>query len=124
MGNRHYLAHRASYEEFIGPIQEGLHVLHRCDVRPCCNPTHLFIGTNQDNINDSVAKGRRKGIARNIPSGLTYKPWSYAARVSHMKLKPEHFAGVKSLLDKGETQRSVAKKYGVSQGTIFRIAHG
>ena len=66
-------AHKAAYEAFCGTIPKGLWVLHRCDIRSCCNPTHLFIGTRQDNISDAVKKGRLKGIKRNRPSGLIYK---------------------------------------------------
>jgi hypothetical protein len=42
-------------------LTNSLHVLHRCDNPKCCNPSHLFLGTNQDNIDDKVAKGRGKG---------------------------------------------------------------
>jgi hypothetical protein len=51
-------APRLSYEAFKGPIPKGLHVLHTCDVRACVNPEHLWLGTNQDNINDKMRKGR------------------------------------------------------------------
>jgi hypothetical protein len=54
-------AHRASWRINRGPIPEGMHVLHHCDQRWCCNPDHLFLGTNNDNIQDSAGKGRRKG---------------------------------------------------------------
>jgi hypothetical protein len=70
---RPHLAHRAAYEVFIGMIPPGAHVLHRCDVSVCCNPRHLFVGTNRDNIADSMAKGRRKGVTRKRPSGLVYR---------------------------------------------------
>ena len=57
------LAHRASWEIHNGliPEGEGHHgtcVLHRCDFRSCVNPRHLFLGTNQDNMDDMKKKGR------------------------------------------------------------------
>ena len=49
---------RVAWELTYGPIPDGLHVLHRCDNPPCCEPTHLFLGTNADNCADKAAKGR------------------------------------------------------------------
>src|SRR5574343_1097240 len=53
------LAHRWSYERFVGPVPQGLYVLHRCDNPGCVNPDHLFVGTQQDNVDDCIRKGRR-----------------------------------------------------------------
>ena len=52
------LAHRVSWELFNGPIPEGKNVLHRCDNPECCNPEHLFIGSQLENMRDKIAKGR------------------------------------------------------------------
>lgn len=50
--------HRAAYEAFVGPADQLL-VCHKCDVRQCCNPDHLFLGTHQDNYDDMIAKNRQ-----------------------------------------------------------------
>lgn len=55
------LAHRFSYERTHGPLKSGDNVLHRCDVRCCVNPSHLFIGTKKDNAVDMARKGRAGG---------------------------------------------------------------
>jgi len=53
----HKSAHRYAWELYVGPIPEGLLVLHRCDVRRCVNPEHLYLGTDLDNArNASVRK--------------------------------------------------------------------
>lgn len=51
-------AHRVAWELQHGSIQKGMEVLHRCDNRLCVRPDHLFLGTQQDNIDDMYAKGR------------------------------------------------------------------
>jgi hypothetical protein len=55
---KHMRAHRYSYQAFKGQIPDGMQVCHTCDVRNCVNPEHLWIGTNQDNFDDMVKKGR------------------------------------------------------------------
>ncbi len=44
----------------MGEIPSGMDVLHPCDNPACCDPAHLFLGTQQDNIDDMVAKGRNR----------------------------------------------------------------
>lgn len=50
--------HRLAYRLSFGPIPPGGNVLHSCDVRHCCNPDHLRLGTISDNKQDELARGR------------------------------------------------------------------
>lgn len=53
-------SHRAAWVVYNGPIPGKLHVLHKCDVKLCVNPGHLFLGTHQENMKDRDQKGRSK----------------------------------------------------------------
>lgn len=57
-GRRLMKAHRVAYELVHGPIPDGKVVMHTCDNPPCVNPAHLTVGTQLDNVNDMLAKGR------------------------------------------------------------------
>lgn len=49
-------AHRASYQTFVGPVPEGLMICHKCDVKLCVNPAHLYAGTAKNNFDDWVSR--------------------------------------------------------------------
>lgn len=106
---RSRFAHRWSWEHFNGPIPNGLHVLHRCDVRCCVSPHHLFIGTQLDNIRDMDAKGRRV----NAPT--------MAEHHHNAKLTIDT---VKKILASNSTNVSLAREYGVKPSAISKIRHG
>lgn len=100
-------AHRVAYEKAFGPIPDGLSVLHRCDVRACCNPDHLFLGTQADNMADASAKGRMsRGEARHN-ARLTES----AVRA----IRQSRAAGVSSLV--------LAREFGVSPRTIRDVGN-
>lgn len=53
--------HRLIWTIEVGPIPNGLLVCHHCDNPPCCNVSHLFLGTSKDNSEDMASKGRANG---------------------------------------------------------------
>lgn len=55
---KNMLVHRAVFEEIHGPIPDGVLICHTCDNPPCCNPNHLFSGTQVDNMSDCSEKER------------------------------------------------------------------
>lgn len=56
---KYWSAHRFSYTLFKGEIPKGLVVMHTCDEKLCTNFRHLKAGTQQENVQDCIAKGRR-----------------------------------------------------------------
>ena len=57
-GQKHQALHRVSYRVFVDDIPEELQVNHLCHVRLCINPSHLYVGTHQDNMDDMWEAGR------------------------------------------------------------------
>lgn len=56
--DRKAYAHRWIYKQLVGPIPDGHGVLHHCDTPVCVRPSHLYTGTQKDNVNDMFARGR------------------------------------------------------------------
>jgi hypothetical protein len=102
---KQHLAHRTSYELFVGAIPKGMHVLHRCDTPACIRPTCLFIGTQADNVADMMAKNR--------------KPMGEQTRAS--KLTEKLVKEIRERYRNGERRASIARVYGVSFHTITKI---
>lgn len=102
-------AHRISWELNVGPVPEGLWVLHRCDNPPCVRPDHLFLGTLQDNVADMVSKGR--GVA--------------GVRHPMAKVTPEIVLAIRTRYSAGNvTQHALAREYGLVQSQISHIVRG
>lgn len=99
-----YRAHRAMWEAVNGPIPDDLCICHKCDVRACCRPDHLFLGTKRENAEDMARKGR---AARR-----------FGVEQSSSKLTNE---AVRDIRSSGARQVDLAKKYGVTQAMISLI---
>jgi len=75
--DKHVFAHRAAWEMYRGQIPQGACVLHRCDVRSCVNPDHLWLGSKGENNKDMAAKGRARNAnmrKTHCPAGHEYTP--------------------------------------------------
>lgn len=101
-GNRR--AHRIAYALTHGPIPAGLRVLHTCDNPPCCNPAHLFMGTNADNSGDMVTKGH-----------------AYGEKNGRAKLTEGDVRAIRAEREAGATILPLARKYGVAHSLVERI---
>lgn len=75
------LAHRVSWELANGPIPDGVCVLHRCDVRLCVRPDHLFLGGIAENNLDMARKRRGRRSKKNLPRGVYTVGRRYAAKL-------------------------------------------
>ena len=108
------LAHRAVWEEIHGPIPQdgtwhGRVILHTCDNRLCCNPAHLRIGTQADNVRDMDNKGRRR--------------WAGPHGATHHKAKLTD-DDVRAIRRASGSYPEIAKQYGVSSKMIGFIKRG
>ena len=103
-------AHIVAYLSLVGEIPKGMCVLHRCDNRTCCNPSHLFLGTRLDNNRDRMNKGRNNSDKRRGESnGLS-------------KLTDEEVLRIRELYaTRKYSQETLGLAFGVTQAHISRI---
>lgn len=102
-------APRVAWFLATGDDPGSLCVCHRCDNPPCCNPAHLFLGAQRDNVADMIKKGRRADNwsgEKNCTAKLD--------RVSVECLRVAYATGVFD-------QKQLAKRWGVSQTNVSAI---
>ncbi len=108
-GERTTVAHRFAYRLQHGSYPAEL-VCHRCDNPPCCNPAHLFAGTDSDNQRDCVAKGRRAHI--------------FGENNNRVILTLRQVVEIRERYAAGEYAVELAREFTVSQATISAICGG
>jgi DNA-binding CsgD family transcriptional regulator len=102
---KNLFAHRYSYQHYKGAIPDSMLVCHSCDNPSCVNPEHLFLGTNINNMQDMIEKGRQcKGESK-----------------SNSKLTEEEVSEIRMLLNNGLSNKEVAIIFNVSDMTISGI---
>lgn len=100
--------HRVAWEVTHGPIPKGLVVRHRCDNPPCCNPDHLELGEQADNVKDMISRGRQ-ATGKSLPQ---------------TKLTDAQIIEIRMAAASGELQREIAARFGVTQGYISTLISG
>lgn len=123
VNGREIHAHRCAHELFIGPIPDGLEVLHKCDNPPCVNPAHLYSGTQQQNMDDKVRRGRAATADRN---GKRTCPEKVQRGADHWKarLSEESVRAIRTRRAAGETLAMLGHEFGISKTHVSRLARG
>lgn len=103
-------AHRQAWRLVVGPVptERGVWVLHRCDVRACVNPDHLFLGSHRENMRDMATKGRAMHGSDHVDAVLN----------------ETNVLEVRRMLAEGASRGTVARMFGVDRSAIRAIIVG
>ena len=118
--NRWLKANRYAVEQVNG-VEPPLGIYHHCDNPPCVRPSHLFTGTQADNLKDMTVKGRRRhGVTR---GGQHPRPQAKLTESQVREIRQKYVPGAIGGGDRGNGAL-LAYEYGVSGTTIFMVATG
>lgn len=101
-------AHRYMFSKIFGLIPAKTNILHRCDNPQCCNPNHLFAGTQKDNAQDMIAKGR----------------FALGSKHGKSKLTENGVRQIRHLLRQNLSCAEIAKRFDVGKRTIENVRQG
>lgn len=113
-GQKNIVAHRLAYELLRGPIQNGMLALHKCDTPRCCNPDHLFFGTDSDNAQDKMRKGR----------AIATRPKLTTTQVAEIRSKYRRTLSASGRRTLSSNAAELAALYGVTAGTVLCAVFG
>lgn len=102
------LAHRVAWRLFHGRIPGAKQVCHKCDNPPCVNPRHLFLGTNRENKDDCMAKGRTAKGERN----------------GNCRLEATNVVTIRRYIQQGLTHVEIGRRIGIDPTTVSQIRRG
>lgn len=122
---KHWLAHRLAWFYTFGELSDEICVCHECDVRNCVNPSHLWLGTNQENTTDKVVKGRQ-ATRKKIVNAKFLKNQVCVSGERHgmSRLSNEQIGEIRSLRKSGLKLFELSQKFSVSQGHLSAICNG
>lgn len=103
-----FQAHRVAYILTHGPIPERSLVCHSCDTPGCANPAHLWIGSNVDNMQDKLAKGRQHDTS--------------GAKNANAKLTDSSIRDIRRLVAEGVKYKLIGQRYGITPDHVWRIS--
>jgi len=124
------LVHRVAYQLSSGLTlddarrlrPDSIVVLHTCDTPACCNPQHLRLGTQGDNIRDASAK-RRLLFGDANPSRRFPERVARGQAIGTSKLTPANIRAIRRRSERGDTQAAIARDYGLAISTVQRIIY-
>lgn len=112
--------HRLSYTAHRGEIPSGMLVCHKCDVRNCWNPDHLFVGTDKDNVHDMMKKGRLVAppdLKIDVPRKGERNPFAKFTEADVREMRRLHG-------DHGLPVKEIAARYGASRSGVSNAISG
>lgn len=110
IGGKPGRAHRWAYIFAVGPIPDGMHILHSCDNPPCCRPDHLHVGTHAENMIEMSQRGRA-GRPIGEMSGKAKLTWPEVEDIRWRAARGEH-------------RKAIAARYGIGTSTVDGIVSG